>query len=53
MVPSIIEAEEIINQDPFIRKKYYEKYIIHEFMAANAENNWLSDVKPTKKNLQD
>ena len=43
MAPSITNAEEIINQDPFIQQKYYEQYIIHEFMPANAENNWLMD----------
>ncbi len=45
MADSFMEAEKIINQDPFINQKYYEKYIIHEFMTANAENNWLCDPK--------
>lgn len=49
---SIVETDEIINQDPFISQKYYEKYIIHEFTSANAENNWLIDSKQTKDNLE-
>src|SRR5579872_7212900 len=48
---AVTEAEKIIKQDPFIRQKYYEKYVIHEFIVANSENNWLTDAKETKDNL--
>lgn len=51
MADTIMEAEEIIKQDPFIRQNYYKKYVIHEFMVANSDNNWLTDVKQTKDNL--
>ncbi|HSW75726.1 MAG TPA: YciI family protein [Candidatus Saccharimonadales bacterium] len=46
------KAEEIVKKDPFISQKYYQKYSINEFLAAGEENNWLSDVKQTKDNLQ-
>jgi len=49
---SIVQAEEIIKQDPFINQNYYKKYAIHEFVAAGDENNWLSDAQQTKDNLQ-
>lgn len=49
---TITQAEEMVKKDPFISQNYYKKYIIHEFMAAGEENNWLSDVKQTKDNLQ-
>ena len=49
---SMEAAEKIIKQDPFINQNYYKKYVIHEFMVAGDENNWLSDAQQTKDNLQ-
>jgi|HubBroStandDraft_2_1064218.scaffolds.fasta_scaffold218334_2 uncharacterized protein YciI len=51
-VDSLVQAEEMVKKDPFISQNYYKKYSIHEFMVAGEENNWLSDVKQTKGNLQ-
>jgi len=45
-------VEKIIKEDPFISQKYYKKFIIHEFMAAGDENNWLADTHQTKDNLK-
>jgi len=35
------EAILLFEQDPFIRYKYYEEYVIHELLEANESNNWL------------
>ena len=44
---SKIHAEEMINQDPFIQQKYYKQFVVHEFIAASDDNNWLADKKTT------
>lgn len=46
------EAENMIKDDPFIKTKYYKKFIIHEFIPAGDENNWLADNHQTLNNLQ-
>lgn len=48
---SLSQAEKIVNADPFIKQQYYKKYVIHEFMTAGDENDWLSNADQTKNNL--
>lgn len=40
---SLEHAEKMIKEDPFISQNYYKKFVIHEFMSAGDENNWLAD----------
>lgn len=49
---SLKQAEQMIKDDPFIIQKYYKKFIIHEFIPASDDNNWLSDEEQRKNNLQ-
>lgn len=43
-------ASDIVEQDPFIKEKYYQSYQIYELIEANEENNWLSTDPQTKEN---
>lgn len=36
------EVESFMWEDPFIQEKYYQRFIIHEFLEANDENEWLA-----------
>lgn len=45
------DAEVKVKDDPFIKTKYYNHFVIHEFMAAGDENNWLSETPQTLGNL--
>ena len=47
---SIEEVKSLINNDPFIKEKYYEAYDIQEFLEANDENNWLIIIPQTQGN---
>ncbi len=46
-------AVEIVNQDPFIREKYYKSYVIYELIEANEQNGWLCADTQTKINLRE
>lgn len=46
------ESERIIEQDPFIKEKYYQSYAIHELIEANENNNWLCEDTQTKINMR-
>lgn len=46
------EAIHLFEQDPFVQQKYYEEYVVHEFLEANEENNWLIDDSQTIGNLK-
>lgn len=46
------EAETLLKGDPFIEQGYYKSYVIHEFMEANDENDWLCDAGQTQSNLR-
>lgn len=45
-------AERIIEQDPFIKEKYYHSYVIYELIEANENNNWLCEDVQTKINMR-
>ncbi|RSD23279.1 YciI family protein [Mesobacillus subterraneus] len=47
----IDEAIKLVEQDPFIKEKYYHSYEINELIVANEENNWLLDSPQTTGNL--
>lgn len=47
---TIVEAEKIIQQDPFIVSKYYNQYSISELIEANEENNYLMEDTQTVLN---
>jgi len=44
-------ATQLINEDPFVKKKYYAHYEITEFMEAKEENSWLASEPQSKNNL--
>ncbi len=46
-------AEKLVNQDPFIKEKYYKSYSIYELIEANEDNNWLCEDTQTKINLRE
>jgi uncharacterized protein YciI len=37
------DAERIVQADPFIEKKVYRSYELHELIEGNEKNNWLLD----------
>lgn len=39
------DAEQLINAEPFIKAKYYQSYIMQEFIEANENNQWLSVIE--------
>lgn len=49
---SLVHAESLIKEDPFIKQHYYKKFVLNEFLPAGDENNWLSEAKQTINNLQ-
>lgn len=44
-------AEDLMWEIPFVQEKYYQRFIIQEFIEANEENRWLEDSPETLENL--
>lgn len=44
------EAKSIVLSDPFIVNQYYRKFIIHRWIEANDQNNYLMEDTQTKLN---
>ena len=38
------EAEQIVNEDPYVKQKHYGSYDIYELLEANEANKWLMDT---------
>ncbi len=39
------EAEQIVNEDPYVKQKHYGSYEVYELMEANEANNWMMDTQ--------
>ncbi|MGD2168701.1 MAG: YciI family protein [Chlamydiota bacterium] len=44
------EVDKLVNEEPFVKGKYYERYEIVEFIEANQENDWLMSHSQIKNN---
>lgn len=42
-------AEQLLQQDPFIQQRYYQKIELRELIEANPGNNWLASHKQTEE----
>jgi uncharacterized protein YciI len=38
------EAEQTVEEDPYIIHKHYEAYEVYEMLESNEKNNWLMDT---------
>ncbi|MDP5275733.1 YciI family protein [Chengkuizengella axinellae] len=45
------ETIKMVNNDPFVRDRYYASYEIYEWIEANKDNNWLVDTPQTMNNI--
>lgn len=45
------QAEAILNADPFIAQRYYERNTLSELIEANEANGWLMRDDQTRDNL--
>ncbi len=46
------EAQQIVNQDPYIKQKHYGSYEMSELLEPNETNNWLMDTQRIKNMLR-
>ena len=46
---NINEANDLVNEDPFIQQGYYKQVEVKELIEANADNNWLMDHPQTEE----
>lgn len=45
------EAEQIVNEDPYVKQKHYGSYEMYELLEANEANQWLMDTTRIQKML--
>lgn len=51
LAENITTADALLQQDPFIREKYYATYELLEWIEANETNNYLLENQQTTTNL--
>lgn len=44
-------ATQLVNEDPFVKEKYYRQYETSEFTEATKQNNWLISDPQTTNNI--